>query len=123
MNQMFDLINTITPNVGATFSIVVIASLMVLAFFALLIPFFIWRIQKQTSRITRELIKLNHSIEELSRKQPFQGRKFDEKANEILKETQKDSSAKSRLSGQAIRPKKVFYKPDDELPVHKRKIS
>jgi predicted PurR-regulated permease PerM len=123
MNQMFDLLNTMTGNVGATFSMVVFVVSLVLAVLALLLPFFVWRIQNQTSRITRELIKLNHSIEELSRKQPSQVRQVDGSSNEILKETQKEFSTKGRLSGQAIRPKKVFFKPEDELPVHKRKTS
>jgi predicted PurR-regulated permease PerM len=123
MNQVNDLINTVTANYGATFTIVVIAILMVLAIFTLLVPFFVWSIHNQTSRIIKELIKLNSSIERLSLKQPSQDRKVDEKAKEILKENQIEPLTKSRLSGQVIRPRKVFYKPDDELPVHKRKTS
>jgi predicted PurR-regulated permease PerM len=123
MNQVNDLINTMTANYGATFTIVIIAILMVLGILTLLVPLFVWSIHNQTSKITKELIKLNHSIEKLSLKQPFQSRKVDENAKEILKENQIESFAKGRLSGQAIRPRKVFYKPDDELPVQKRKTS
>ncbi len=63
---MDDLINTLTAYYGVTFTIVIIATIMILAIITVLLPLYVWSIHNQSTRATRELIKLNKMIERLS---------------------------------------------------------
>ena len=125
---MDDLINTLTAYYGATFTIVIIATIMIIAIITVLLPIFVWSIQKQTTRATKELIKLNKLIEGLTPKQQPKDRlkeqsSKDRQFEKTIKESQIEPLFKDRLPGPAYRRKKVFYKPDDELPDQKKKSS
>ena len=125
---MDKLINTMTVNYGVTFTIVIIAIIMILAIITAILPLFVWSIQKQTTRATKELIKLNKLIGRLIPKQQPKDRlkeqsSKDRQFEKIIKESQIEPLFKDRLPGPAYRRKKVFYKPDDELPDQKKKSS
>ncbi len=121
MNEMDDLINTLAAYYGATFTIVIIATIMIIAIITVLLPLFVWSIHNQTTRATKELIKLNRLIEGLKPKQRSKDRRTDEMLEEILKENQKEPLIRDRSPEQATRGRKVFYKPGDELRDQKRK--
>jgi len=128
MNQMNDLINTMTAYYGVTFTLVVIATKLILAIIAVLLPLFVWSIHNQTTRATKELIKLNKLIERLSPKQQSKGRLKEETSKDrqpegILKESKIERLFKERLPEQTTRRRKVFFKADDELPDQKKKTS
>jgi predicted PurR-regulated permease PerM len=123
---MDDLINTLTAYYGVTFTIIIIATIMIIAIITVLLPLFVWSIQKQTTRATKELIKLNKLIERLIPKpqpkdrlkeQSSEGRQFEK----IIKESQIEPLFKDRLPEPTYRRKKVFYKPEDKLPDQKKK--
>ncbi len=125
---MDDLINTITANYGVTFTIVVIATIMIIAIITILLPLFVWSIHNQTTRATKELIKLNKLIESLKprlqpkdrlRKQSSEERQ----SGEMLKENLIEPLFKDRLPEPAYRRKKVFYKADDASLGQKKKTS
>ncbi len=128
MSQMNDLINTMTAYYGVSFTLVVIATKLVLAIIAVLLPLFVWSIHNQTTRATKELIKLNKNFESLKPKQQPKGRlkeqsSEDRQFEEILKEGQIEPLFKDRLPEPAYRRKMVFYKKDDVLPGQKKKSS
>ena len=120
---MNDLINTMTAYYGVNFTLVVIATVMILAIITVLLPLFVWSIHNQTTRATKELIKLNKLIEGLAEKQSKDSR-TEEMVEEIFKENQKEPPSKDKLPeipAQAFRRRKVFYKPDDKLRDQKKK--
>jgi predicted PurR-regulated permease PerM len=128
MSQMDDLINTMTAYYGVTFTLVIIATVMILAIITVLLPLFVWSIHNQTTRATKELIKLNKLIEGLIPKQQPKDRlkeqsSEDRQFEKIIKESQIEPLFKDRLPEPAYRRKKVFYKPDDKLPDQKKKSS
>jgi hypothetical protein len=130
---MDDLINTLTTYYGVTFTIIIIATIMILAIITALLPLFVWSIQKQTTGATKELIKLNKLIERLNSQQlPKEGltkispkeTRTEEMVKEIFIESKKEFTRKEKLpelEGKAFRRRKVFFKPDDELPNQKNK--
>jgi hypothetical protein len=147
---MDDLINTMTANYGATFTIVAIAIVMVLAITTALLPVFVWSIHNQATRAIKELIRLNRLVEMLILKQPSKDRlkeeapreRFkevvsrdrlreevpkDEKTDEVIEETPKEGQIeplfKGRLPEPAYRRRKVFYKKDEALLEQKKKTS
>jgi len=120
---MDDLINTMTAYYGVTFTLVIIATVMILAIITVLLPLFVWSIHNQTTRATKELIKLNKLIEGLAEQQSKDSR-TEEMVEEIFKENQKEPPSKDKLPeipAQAFRRRKVFYKPDDKLRDQKKK--
>ena len=122
---MDDLINTMTANYGVTFTIVIIATLMIIAIITILLPLFVWSIHNQTARATKELIKLNKLVESLKPKQQPKDRLREQsseerQSGEILKENQIEPIFKGRLPEPAYRRKKVFYKADDDLDRKKK---
>ena len=130
---MDDLINTMTALYGVNFTIVMIATLMILAIITVLLPLFVWSIHNQTTRATKELIKLNKLIERLKPQQPPNKRLAErsskdsrtaEMVEEIFKENQIEPPSKDKLPeipAQTFKRRKVFYKPDDELRDQKNK--
>ncbi len=130
---MDDLINTLPTYYGVTFTIIIIATLMILAIITVLLPLFVWSIQKQTTRATKELIKLNKLIERLNSQQPPKERlrkispketRTKEMVEEIIMESKKEFTRKEKLpelEGEAFKRRKVFFKPGDELPNQKNK--
>lgn len=124
---MDDLINTMTAYYGVTFTLVIIATIMILAIITVLLPLFVWSIHNQTTRATKELIKLNKLIERLSPKQQSKGRLKEEPSKDrqpegILKENEIEPLFKERLPEQTTRRRKVLFKAD-ELPDQKKKTS
>ena len=122
---MDDLINTISTTYGVTFTIVVIATIMIIAIITILLPLFVWSIHNQTARATKELIKLNKLVESLKLKQQPKDRLREQSSEErqpgeILKENQIEPLFKGRLPEPAYRRKKVFYKADDDLDRKKK---
>jgi len=130
---MNDLINTMTAYYGVNFTLVVIATKLILAIITVLLPLFVWSIHNQTARATKELIKLNKLIEGLKLQQTPNERlaeqrskdsRTEEMVEEIFKENQKEPPSKDKLPeipAQAFRRRKVFYKPDDKLRDQKKK--
>jgi hypothetical protein len=129
---MNDLIDTWTTTYGVTFTIVIIATIMIIAIIIALLPLFAWNIHSQAAKTTKELIKLNKLIERLIAKQPSneklnevssKSRRADEMIRKIFKEKQIEPLSKEKIPEQTIWRKKVFIKPEDELPDHKKKTS
>lgn len=129
---MDELIYTLTAYYGATFTIIVIAALMILVMGMTLLPFFVWSIHNQTSKTTKEIIRLNNSIERLISRPAThdrlkQGLSKERRSNEIIKEIFDENEieplAKQKTQKQKTRRKKVFYNPEDELPDYKKKSS
>jgi len=130
---MDDLINTMTALYGVNFTIVMIATIMILAIITVLLPLFVWSIHNQTTRATKELIKLNKLIEGLKTQQPPNERLAErsskdsrtaEMVEEIFKENQIEPPSKDKLPeipAQTFKRRKVFYKPDDKLRDQKKK--
>ena len=128
MNEMDDLINTLAAHYGATFTIVIIATIMIIAIITILLPLFVWSIHNQTTRATKELIKLNKNFESLKPKQQPKGRlkeqsSEDRQFEKILKEGQIEPLFKDRLPEPAYRRRKVFFKKDDDSLDQKKKTS
>jgi len=123
---MDDLINTMTAYYGVTFTLVIIATVMILAIITVLLPLFVWSIHNQTTRATKELIKLNKLIEEGSAEQSYKDSRTAEMVEEIFKENKIEPPSKDKLPeipAQAFKRRKIFYKPDDELRDQKKKTS
>ena len=125
---MDDLINTMTANYGVTFTIVIIATLMIIAIITILLPLFVWSIHNQTARATKELIKLNELVESLKPLQQPKDRLREQSSEErqpgeILKENQIEPLFKDRLPEPAYRRRKVFYKVDEGSLDQKKKTS
>ena len=129
---MNDLIDTWTATYGVTFTIVIIATIMIIAIIIALLPLFVWNIHNQATKTTKELRKLNKLIERLIAKQPSnerlnevssKSRRADEMIRKIFKEKQIEPLNKEKIPDQSIWRKKVFIKPEDELPDHKKKTS
>ncbi len=120
---MDDLINTMTAYYGVTFTLVIIATVMILAIITVLLPLFVWSIHNQTTRATKELIKLNKLIEGLA-EQSSKDSRTAEMVEEIFKENQIEPPSKDKLPeipAQGFKRRMVFFKPDDELPDQKKK--
>jgi len=129
---MDELIYTLTAYYGATFTIIVIAALMILVMGMTLLPLLVWSIHNQTSKTTKEIIRLNNSIERLISKPAThdrlkQGLSKERRSNEIIKEIFDEKEieplVKQKTQKQKTRRKKVFYNPEDELPDYKKKSS
>jgi predicted PurR-regulated permease PerM len=123
---MDDLLNTVTTTYGAFFTIVVFAIIAIFAIITILLPLFVWGIHNQTTRATKELIKLNKIVESLKFQQQPKGRlkeqlSEDRQIDKILKENQIEPPIKDRVQEQAPRRKKVFHKPSDDLLGQKKK--
>ncbi len=95
---MNDLINTMTAYYGVNFTLVVIATKLILAIITVLLPLFVWSIHNQTTRATKELIKLNKLIEGLAEQQSKDSR-TEEMVEEIFKENQKRTSKQRQITG------------------------
>lgn len=129
---MNDLIDAWTTTYGVTYTIVIIATIMIIAIITALLPLVVWKLHHQATKITKELRKLNQLIEQLIAKQASnegikevssKSRRGDEKIMKLFKEKQINPSSKEKMPDQTIWRKKVFIKPEDELPDHKKKTS
>jgi predicted PurR-regulated permease PerM len=125
---MGDLINTITATYGAFFTFVIFTIVVIFVIITLLVPFFVWSIHNQTTRATKELIKLNKKIGSLKPQQQSKNKlkeqlSEDRQFEEILKKGQIEPLFKNKLPEPVYRRRKVFYKADDKLPDQKKKTS
>ena len=123
---MDDLINTISTTYGAVFTIILFVVITIFAIITILLPFFVWGIHNQTTRATKELIKLNKLVESLKPQQQPKDRLRDQsseerQSGEMLKENLIEPLFKDRLPEPAYRRKKVFYKADDASLGQKKK--
>ena len=92
------------------------------------LPFFVWGIYNQIRKGTKELIKLNKEIKRLSshlqsRIQVGEQSPVSKPVDKNLMKNQVDPLVKSRISGRTISRKKVFIKPDDEMPGYRKESS
>jgi len=120
---MNDLINTMTAYYGVNFTLVVIATKLILAIITVLLPLFVWSIHNQITRATKELIKLNKLIEGLA-EQRLKDSRTEEMVEDKFKENQIKAPSKDKLPeipAQAFKRRKVFFKPGDELRDQKKK--
>lgn len=101
---------------------VVILIFIAIFFIAIIfLPLFVWGIHNQTKKATKELIKLNKEVKRLSSilqsgirlgEQPAASTSAEKK----LVKNQVDPLVKGRFSERTMFRKKVFIKPDDEIP-------
>ncbi len=133
LNELIDgLLGVIGTAYGGVFAIIIFAFIMIFTIITLLLPLFVWGIHNQTTRATKELIKLNKKIESLKpqqrleelAEQPSRDSRTEKMVEEIFKENQIESPSKDKLPEiptQAFKRRKVFRKPEDELRDQKKK--
>lgn len=131
---MNDLLNTITTSYGVVVTIILLALLLIFAIITILLPVFVWGIHNQTTKATKELIKLNRLMERLRlqqsshegmAKQPSKDSRTEAMVEEIFKQDRKEPSAKDKqsvLPAQVLKRRKVFIKPEDKIQDQQRKL-
>ena len=125
---MTDLLNIINSTYGPVFTIIIFVLVAIFAITIIFLPLFVWGIHNQIRKATKELIKINKEIKQLSshlqyRIQVEEQPPVSKPVNKNLMKNQVNPLAKGRLSGQIKYRKKVFIKPDDEMPGFRKESS
>lgn len=125
---MNEMLNTFVASYGVLVTILIAVLVLIFAISTILLPLFVWGIYNQTTRATRELIKLHETVERLRLKPapleeiaklPLKENRIEDKLKEEVHKTDPPATTTRdplpEVLTRALKRRKVFIKPDEEI--------